>query len=97
MTDYNFKDGRIYEGGRNPGSGKNIGNVKDGRIYEGLVLLVPVRISEMLGMVRSMRDLVLLGVVRISVMLKVVMFILALVLLEQATKLERLVILQSTE
>ena len=35
MTDYNFKDGRIYEGSRNPGSGKNIGNVKDDRIYEG--------------------------------------------------------------
>ncbi len=35
MTDFNFKDGRIYAGNRNPGIGKNIGNVKDGRIYEG--------------------------------------------------------------
>ena len=35
MTDYNFKDGRVYEGSRNPGSGTNIGNVRDGKIYEG--------------------------------------------------------------
>ena len=35
MTDYNFKDGRIYEGSRNPGSGHQVGNVKDGKIYDG--------------------------------------------------------------
>ena len=35
MTDYNFKDGKVYEGSRYPGSGTNIGNVCDGRIYEG--------------------------------------------------------------
>ena len=35
MTDYNFKDGRIYEGSRNPGSGHQFGNVKDGKIYDG--------------------------------------------------------------
>ena len=29
MTDYNFKDGRIYEGSRNPGSGHLIGKVSD--------------------------------------------------------------------
>lgn len=36
MADYNFKDDRIYEGSRNPGSGKNIGNVKGGYVYSGL-------------------------------------------------------------
>lgn len=35
MTDYNFKDGRVYEGSRTPGIGHQIGNIKDGRIYDG--------------------------------------------------------------
>ena len=33
MTDYNFKDGRVYEGSSNPGSGRH--NVRDGKVYNG--------------------------------------------------------------
>ena len=35
MTDYNFKDGKVYEG-KCRGYGRQIGNVKDGKIYDGI-------------------------------------------------------------
>lgn len=35
MTDYNFKDGRVYEGSRSLGIGTVIGSVLSNTIYEG--------------------------------------------------------------